>query len=96
MNSNLDKENFMKINPLKFVVAGAITAAIVWIICSLLVWMMPGAMMNMTTNLFHIEMGKSGFVLSPIGVLWGLIGWSLFAGIFAWILATVYNLLTRD
>ena len=86
----------MKINPLKFGVAGAITAAIVWVICSLLIWMMPGAMMNMTTNLFHMEMGKAGFVISPIGVIWGLIGWSLFAGIFAWILATVYNLLTKN
>ena len=86
----------MKINPLNFAPAGAITAAVVWIICSLLVWMMPGAMMNLTTNLFHMEMGKSGFVLSPLGVLWGLVGWSLFAGIFAWILATIYNLLARD
>ena len=86
----------MKINSLKFGLASAITAAVVWIICSLLVWMMPGAAMNMTTNLFHMEMGKSGFVLSPIGVIWGLIGWSLFAGIFAWILATIYNVLTKD
>ena len=86
----------MKINSLKFGLATAITAAVVWIICSLLIWMMPGAMMNMTTNLFHMEIGKSGFVLSPIGVIWGLIGWSLFAGIFAWILATIYNLLTKD
>ena len=86
----------MKINALNFAVASAITAAVVWIICSLLVWMIPGAMMNMTTNLFHIEMGKSGFVLTPIGVIWGLIGWSLFAAIFAWSLATIYNLLTKD
>ncbi len=86
----------MKINSLKFGLASAITAAVVWIICSLLVWMMPGAMMNMTTNLFHMEMGKAGFVLSPIGVVWGLIGWGLFAGIFAWILATIYNFLTKD
>ena len=86
----------MKINSLKFGLASAVTAAVVWIICSLLIWIMPGAMMNMTTNLFHMEMGKSGFVLTPIGVIWGLVGWSLFAGIFAWILATIYNLLTKD
>lgn len=40
--------------------------------------------------------GQIRFVLSPLGVLWGLVGWSLFAGIFAWILATIYNLLARD
>jgi len=86
----------MKIDPLKFGVAGAITAAIVWIICSLLIWMIPGAMMNMTTNLFHMEMGKSGFVLTPVGVIWGLVGWSLFTGIFAWLSATIYNQLTKN
>lgn len=76
--------------------ASAVSAAVVWIICSLLVWMMPGAMMSVTTNLFHMEMGKSGFVISPMGVFWGLVGWSLFAGIFAYILATAYNLLSSD
>ena len=60
----------MKINALNFALASAITAAVVWIICSLLVWMIPGAMMNMTTNLFHLEMAKSGFTLSPLGVIW--------------------------
>ena len=86
----------MKINPLNFALASAITAAVVWIICSLLVWLMPGAMMNATGNMVHIEMGKSGFMLSPLGIIWGLVAWSLFAGIFAWILATVYNLLTKN
>ena len=86
----------MKINVLSFAVASAITAAVVWIICSLLVWIVPGVMMSLTTDLFHMEMGKSGFVLTPIGVIWGLLGWSLFAGIFAGILAKVYNLLSAE
>ncbi len=86
----------MKINSLNFALASAITAAVVWVVCSLLVWTMPGAMMNTTGNMVHMEMGKSGFMLSPLGVIWGLVAWSLFAGIFAWILATIYNLLTKD
>ena len=86
----------MKINSLNLALASAVTAAIVWAICSLLVWTMPGAMMNVTGNMVHMEMGKSGWILSPLGFLWGLIIWSLFAGIFAWLLATVYNLLTKN
>ena len=86
----------MKINALNFALASAITAAVIWIICSLLVWMIPGTMMSMTTNMMHMEMGKGDWILSPIGVIWGLIAWSLFAGIFAWILATIYNLLTEN
>ncbi len=86
----------MKINSLNFALASAITAAVVWVICSLLVWMMPGAMMNLTGNMVHMDMSKSGFVLSPLGFLWGLVVWALFAGIFAWLLATIYNRLTKD
>jgi len=86
----------MKINSLNFALASAITAAVVWVICSLLVWMMPGAMMNTTGNMVHMDMSKSGFMLSPLGFLWGLVVWTLFAGIFAWLLATVYNLLTKN
>ena len=86
----------MKINALNIALASAITTAIVWIICSLLVWSMPGAMMNLLGNMLHMEMGKGGFMLSPISIIWGLVAWSLFVGIFAWILATVYNLLTKD
>lgn len=86
----------MKINSLKFGVAGAITAAIVWIICSVFVWMVPGGMTNITTNMMHIEMGRAGWTISPVGVVWGLVGWSLFTGVFAWLLAAIYNRLTKN
>jgi cell division protein FtsX len=86
----------MKINSLNLALASAITTAIVWVICSLLVWMMPGSMMNTTGNMVHMDMSKSGWMLSPLGFFWGLIVWSLFAGIFAWLLATVYNFLTKN
>ncbi len=86
----------MKINSLNLALASAITTAIVWLICSLLVWMMPGSMMNTTGNMVHMDMSKFGWMLSPLGFFWGLIVWSLFAGIFAWLLATVYNFLTKN
>ena len=86
----------MKINALNFALASALTAAIVWIICSLLVWSMPGGMMNATTNMVHMDMARSGWTISFIGVVWGLFAWSIFAGIFAWLLATIYNLLTKN
>lgn len=86
----------MKINSLNFALASAITAAILWILCSLLVWIMPGPMMNTTGNMVHMDMSKFGWVLSPLGVFWGLIIWSLFVGIFAWLLATIYNLLNGN
>lgn len=86
----------MKINALNFALASAITAAIVWLVCSLLVWMMPGAMMTTTGNMVHMDMSRFGWMFSPTGVIWGLVVWSLFAGIFAWLLAAIYNYLSRN
>ena len=86
----------MKINALNFALAGAITAAVLWLICSLFVWLMPGGMMNVTTNMMHVEMAKGGWTLTLAGVVWGMVGWSLFVGVFAWMSATIYNLLSRN
>lgn len=86
----------MKINSLNFALASAITAAMVWLGCSFLVWMMPGAMMNTTGSMVHMDMNRIGWMLSPMGFVWGLMVWSIFAGVFAWLLATVYNLLNRS
>ena len=86
----------MKINAINLALASAITTAIVWVICSLFVWMMPGAMMNTTGHMMHMDTNRFGWMLSPIGFFWGLIAWSILAGIFAWLLATVYNLLTKE
>lgn len=86
----------MKINSLNFALASAITAALLWTVCSLLVWMMPGPMMNTTGQMVHMDMSKFGWMLSPLGFFWGLIVWSLFAGIFAYLLAAIYNMLTKD
>ncbi|CAN5272380.1 hypothetical protein BH10ACI1_BH10ACI1_23450 [soil metagenome] len=86
----------MKINSLNLALSSAITTAVAWVICSFMVWMMPGSMMNTTGNMVHMDLSKSGWMLSPLGFIWGLIVWSIIAGIFGWLLATIYNLLTKD
>lgn len=87
----------MKINQLKFGLAAAITAAVTWIICSILVGILPGAMMNTAVgSMVHVEMNRGAWVITPQGVIFGLVAWSLFAGIFGWLLATIYNLLSRN
>ena len=86
----------MKINALNLALASSGTTAAVWIFCSLLVWILPGPMMNMTGHMVHMDMNRLGWMLSPSGFIWGLVVWSIFAGIFAWILATIYNLLSKS
>lgn len=85
----------MKIVSMNLAVAAAVASAIVWIACSLLVLTMPGAMMTTTGHMMHMDMKGFGWMLSPFGLVWGLIVWSLFAGVFAWLLATIYNLMAR-
>ena len=84
----------MKLNAIKFGLAAAYAVAIIWVFCSLLVVMLPGMSMNMGGYMMHSDfsgmswhMGVSGFVL-------GLILWSLTAGIFAWLMAAIYNALS--
>jgi hypothetical protein len=93
---SLEPVKTVKIKSLNLALASAVTAAALWTACSLMVWLMPGAIMSITRSMVHLEVGGSGWTLSPVGFVWGLIAWSFFAGIFAWLLATIYNLLNRN
>lgn len=86
----------MRLNPSKFALAALITAAIFWTACSVLVFLFPGPMMNTSGNMFHMEMGRMGFVLSLASFLWGLVLWSLFVGAFSFVMSSLYNLLVRE
>jgi len=86
----------MKINPVFFAIASGITAAILWLVCSLFVAMMPAMMMDMSGQMVHANLGGMNWSLSFGGVIAGLIGWAVFAAIFAWILAFLYNMLIKE
>lgn len=92
----LERVKTVKISSLNLMLASATTAAALWMVCSLLVWLVPGAVRSLTGNMIHLDLSGSGWTLSPMGFVWGLIAWSFFAGIFAWLLATVYNLSNRN
>jgi len=82
----------MRINAVSFALATAVTTAIMWVICSLFVWAMPGPMMTTTGHMVHMDVSRFGWMLSPMGVIWGLVVWSVVAGLFGWVLASLYNL----
>lgn len=81
----------MKLNAIKFGLASAISIAILWIACSVLVWLLPSMMMNMTGHMIHGDWSSMGWHLSAGGVLIGLIVWSITAGICGWLLAAFYT-----
>ena len=81
----------MKINAAKMGMAAAMAFGIVWIICSLLVWVFPGAMMNMSGHMVHGDLSAMTWHMSMTGVLTGFFIWSVVAGFVAWLAVTVYN-----
>ncbi len=81
----------MKIDAVKFGLATAAAFAIVWLVCSVLVWSMPSMMMDMTGNMMHSDWSRIGWQMTGVGVIIGMIGWSVGSGLTAWLLATVYN-----
>jgi len=81
----------MKLSADKFGYAAACSFAIVWIACSLMVWILPSMMMSMTGHMMHSDWSQMGWQLTLGGVVIGLIGWSVLAGVCGWLLASIYN-----
>lgn len=81
----------MKINSVKFGLATAIVFAAFWSICSLFVLSMPMGMMRMSNYMIHADFGQTAWFLGWAGFIYGLLAWSLIAGVTAWAIAAVYN-----
>ena len=81
----------MRLIPSKLGIAAAATAAILWLTCSLLVSLLPGAMLGMSGHMVHAEFSNFAWTLSASGILFGMIAWSTVAGIFGWLFGLIYN-----
>lgn len=81
----------MKLIPSKFGLSCALTAALLWLACSVLVVMLPGAMLSLSGDMFHMQLAEMGWHLTWNGVLIGLVAWSLVAGLTGATLAAIYN-----
>ncbi len=81
----------MKLNAVKMGVAVAIAVAVIWIICSVLVWAFPASMMSMSGHMVHGDFSDMTWHMSFGGVFVGLVIWSVASGLTAWIIAAVYN-----
>ncbi|QGX38188.1 DUF5676 family membrane protein [Permianibacter aggregans] len=86
----------MNIQPIKFAIASAITALIVWLLCSVMVWLHPQFMLSLSGDMFHANLAPMGWQLTISGVIKGAFAWMIFAAIFAWLLATFYNQLQQQ
>ena len=81
----------MKLEPKALALSSAATFAILWVICSLLVVLLPGTMMNMSGHMMHAEMSQMSWSMNFTGFVAGLVIWSLLAGVTGWLVAVLYN-----
>jgi len=81
----------MKLDAMKLGLASAISAAVLWVICSFLVMLLPAMMIGMSGDMLHMQLNDMGWHLSFSGVVKGLIAWIVMAGVTGWLVAAVYN-----
>ncbi|AGS39631.1 DUF5676 family membrane protein [Cycloclasticus zancles] len=81
----------MTLNAYKFGLASAISFSVIWLVCSLLVWLFPKMTMGIAGEMLHADMTSLGWQISSTGVVTGLIGWAVTAGVIGWFLVVIYN-----
>lgn len=81
----------MQLHPFKFGVAAALATAVIWIICSVLVFSLPELTMMVSGDMMHMDTREIMWSLTLAGFVKGLIIWSLSVGFTAWIFAVIYN-----
>lgn len=62
-----------------------------FVVCSLLVMVLPAMMLSMSGDMLHLQLTDMGWHLTLIGAVKGLFAWCIMAGAAAWLLATIYN-----
>lgn len=70
-----------KQTPMKWAIASALAVGVLWLICSAMVFIMPEAMMVMSSDMVHLNLAAFSWELSLSGVLMGLLGWMAIAAL---------------
>lgn len=81
----------MNINANKFALSSAITFALLWVLCSIVVIALPHQSMSIMGSMVHRDMGDLQWHMQVGGLLAGLVAWFLAAGATGWLIATIYN-----
>ncbi len=81
----------MTLSVFKFGISSAVSAAVLWLICSVLVMVMPTTMLSMSGDMLHMQLNDMGWHLTLYGFVKGLVAWSITAGVAGWLLAGIYN-----
>ena len=85
----------MKLDARALGIAFAVATAVLWVICSLFVAILPGAMMAMSGHMVHANFGGMSWTMSIIGFLIGLVIWTGIAFVTGWLIGVLYNRMER-
>ena len=86
----------MTSNPIRIGIASAIAFAILWVICSAIVYVSPGTMMEVSGHMVHADLSTLRWTLTWPGFFTGLVGWVVVAGVTSWLIALINKLLSND
>ena len=81
----------MTYNANKLFVAVATAYAVLWVLCAVLVFILPGEMMSLAGHMIHTDLGTASWTLTIAGFLIGLVAGSFLVGAIALLAATIYN-----
>lgn len=81
----------MTLNEKALGLASASAAAVLWVICSVFVVGMPGGMMDMSGYMVHANFSEMSWEMTTTGFLYGLVIWSVLAGITGLLIGYFYN-----
>ncbi len=81
----------MKLDSIKIGYATSLAFALVWVICSILVSILPSFMMGMSGHMVHGDLSNMQWHLNMTGFIYGLLAWSITAGLIATLIAYIYN-----
>ncbi len=81
----------MKLDAVKFGLAAAYAVAVIWVLCVIVVLLLPGMSMSMGGYMMHADFTGMTWHMGFLGLVFGLILWAGFTGFFAYLLAAIYN-----
>ena len=68
-----------KTQPVLWATASALAVGVTWLICSAMVYLMPGPMLKISSDMVHLNLSQFSWHLSLSGVMMGLLGWMAMA-----------------
>ncbi|MFL0802738.1 MAG: hypothetical protein K6L81_03410 [Agarilytica sp.] len=80
----------MNVIPIKFASAAALSTALIWLLCSVLVLIAPGAINYISGAMMHLEMSHWVWDLSVSKLVVGMLAWALMTWLVVWLTTTIY------